>query len=233
MLSAANNDNARLRRTDTNEDVVFDFNPAAIVISHTAPMQPSAGRGGRREGGGDGKGSSSTAVVGNWDEMAKANGVTSINIRAVTFNGPQLVQNCTLLLSWSQFKDVGSSAQKQDLPELKFIWGPQTYTANLNQVTINYSRFSRTGVPVRAVVDMTLHVIPKPLQPTNPSSGGLSGRRTHLLTGAESLPELATRTYGGPHRWREIATANGIEDPLRVRPGTLVYLPSAQEEDGR
>lgn len=230
MPIAGDSDNARLVRIDTGEDVVFDYNPAAIVISHTAPMQPSAGKGARA--GKTDSGSGSTAVVSNWDEMAKANGVTSIAIRAVTFAGAQLVQNCTLLLTWTQFKDVGKSEQKQDLPELKFIWGPQTYGVNLNQVSINYTRFSSVGAPVRAQVDLTLHVIPKPLQPTNPSSGGLSGRRTHLLTGAENLPALATRTYGGPDRWREIATANGIRDPLRVRPGKLLYLPSEQE-DGR
>jgi len=230
MPIPGDNDNARLVRTDTDDAVQFDFNPAAIVISHTAPMQTSTGRGSHRDG--DRDSSNSTAALSSVDEVAKANGVTSISIRAVTFVGPQLVQNCTLLLSWTQFKDVDKSAQKRDLPELKFIWGAQNYLVNLNQVTINYSRFSRSGSPVRALVDLTLHSIPKIPGPTNPSSGGLSGRRTHLLTGAETLPGLATKTYGGPERWREIAAANGIEDPLRVRPGTRVYLPSAQE-DGR
>ena len=230
MPIPGNNDNAKLQRTDTGDAVLFDFNPAAIVISHTAPMQTSTGKGAHH--GGDKEPSASTAALSSVDEVAKANGVTSIAIRSVTFAGAQLVQNCTLLLSWTQFKDVDKSAQKRDLPELKFIWGTQNYLVNLNQVTINYSRFSRTGVPVRALVDLTLHSIPKIPGPTNPSSGGLSGRRTHLLTGAETLPALATRTYGGPDHWREIAAANGIRDPLRVRPGTLLYLPSAQE-DGR
>jgi nucleoid-associated protein YgaU len=74
-----------------------------------------------------------------------------------------------------------------------------------------------------------MYSVPKLPGPTNPSSGGLAGRRTHLLTGAETLPELSTRYYGGPGRWREIAAANGVEDPLRVQPGTRVYVPSAQE----
>jgi len=226
---ASNENNARLLRTDTNESVTFDFNPAAIVISHTAPMQTSHGRGGHHDGDRDSGGS--TAALSSVDEVAKANGVTSIAMRALTFVGPQVSDTCGRLLSWTQFKEVGNSAQARDLPELKFIWGAQIYLVNLNQVTVNYTRFSKTGKPVRAQVDLTLHSIPKIPGPTNPSSGGLSGRRTHLMTGAETLPGLATQTYGAPSRWREIAAANGIRDPLRVRPGTLVYLPSA--EDGR
>jgi hypothetical protein len=227
FLTDSTANNARLVRMDTRETVFFDFNPAAIVISHTAPMQTSTGKGAHSKGGGD---KPSTSGLSSVDEVAKANGVTTIAIRSVTFVGPQVSDICTLLLGWTQFKDVDKSAQKRDLPELQFIWGDQIYLANLNQVTVNFSRFSNTGTPVRALVDLTLHSIPKIPGPTNPSSGGLSGRRTHLLSGAETLPGLATQNYGGPERWRDIATANGIKDPLRVRPGTLVYLPSAEDE---
>jgi nucleoid-associated protein YgaU len=35
--------------------------------------------------------------------------------------------------------------------------------------------------------------------------------------------------YGSAQRWRDIAAANGIDDPFRVRPGTTLYLPSQAE----
>jgi nucleoid-associated protein YgaU len=216
------------KASDQHDYVRFDYNPAAISISHTARMQPSDAKGSKQEHGGG----EPHAALSSVDEMAKANGVTSITVRSVTFDGLLVVRNCLQLLAWSYMKEVSDTdgTQKTDQYPLKFIWGDnQIYFVNLNQVTINYTRFSKGGRPVRAVVDLTLHGIPKDLPPTNPSSGGLPGRRTHLLTGAETLPELATRTYGRPDRWRQIAAANGIEDPLRVKPGTYVYLPSAQE----
>lgn len=226
---------AKLSSEDGGE-VVFQFNPAAIVIAHTAPMQPSNARPQQREGqnatGGGGTTTTTTIVPTDVDQVAKANGTTTITMRAVTFTGQQVVSTCNTLLGWTNFAEADSSTQKQKLPKLTFLWGSQNYLVNLNQVTINYTRFSRTGTPIRAVVDLTLHSIPKIPGPTNPSSGGLSGRRTHMLTGAETLPELSTRTYGSPGRWREIAAANGIADPLRVRPGTLLYLPSEQEGRG-
>lgn len=222
---------AKLSAEDGGE-VVFQFNPATIVIAHSAPMQPSNAKPQQKDSqktnatGGGGK---TTKVPTDVDQVAKANGTTTITMNAVTFHGPQVAATCNTLLGWTNFSEVDNSAQKHALPKLTFLWGSQNYLVNLNQVSITYSRFDRTGTPVRALVNLTLHSVPKIPGPTNPSSGGLSGRRTHLLTGAESLPELSTRTYGVPGRWREIAAANGIADPLRVRPGTLLYLPSEQE----
>ncbi|MGW7310516.1 peptidase M23, partial [Streptomyces sp. NPDC054835] len=35
--------------------------------------------------------------------------------------------------------------------------------------------------------------------------------------------------YGDATRWRVIAEANGIDDPMRLSPGTELLLPSAAE----
>ena len=220
------------------DSVRFQYNPASIVISHTAPMSSSPAPRGNGEktgdkGGGDGGGDRlvSTSV----EELTKAHGFTTIAIRQVTFDGPKVPETCVKLHDWSQFEKIDApltqdAGKTHKLPELKFVWGPAlTYPVTLNQVTITFTRFSRFGTPVRALVDMTLNLRDTTLTPTNPSSGGVPGRRTHLLTGAETLAELATRTYGSPGRWRDIAAANGIQDPLRVRPGTLIYLPSTRE----
>lgn len=214
---------------DPASSVVFRFSPATIKINHRAPMQTSTSKPGDKE---HGSGGSHRVLVVNADEWPRANGVTSIDVNGVTFDGANVTTDCLKLLKWSHFQEVNdpNDTQKVDQYPLKFMWGTsQTYLVNLSSVTITYTRFSRSGTPVRATVDLGLHGIPDEKTPTNPTSGGPPGRRSHLLTGAETLPELATRTYGRPGRWREIAAANGIQDPLRVRPGTVVYLPSTQE----
>jgi nucleoid-associated protein YgaU len=220
----------------TGDYVTFDFNPATIVISHTAPVVPSDGPPQQTDkaatSGAPQPGHSAPSLVTHGvDELEKAKGTTTISLRSLTFDGRNVASACLRLLDWTHFVKVKDpkSTKKTEMPVLKFIWGPQIYLVHLNQVTATYTRFSRSGTPVRATVDLTLHSIPKLPGPTNPRSGGLPGRRTHLLAGTESLPELATRTYGGPGHWREIAAANRFEDPLRVRPGTLVYLPSVQD----
>ncbi len=227
------------RPTSATDYVEFDFNPATIVIAHAAPVTPSSGLRQVGKSGATTADPQAPATSGvelaakDVDELEKAKGTTSIVMRSLTFDGQNVAPTCRRLLDWSHFAGVTdeTSTKRNELPQLKFIWGEQIYLVHLNQVTVTYTRFSQSGKPVRASVDLTLHSIPKLPGPTNPSSGGLPGRRTHLLTGAESLPELATRCYGGPGRWREIASANGFVDPLRVRPGTLVYLPGAQERE--
>lgn len=221
---------------DPKEQVQFGFNPASIVIQHTASVATSAGRSPDKKD--DAKAQTTTQatnpgdiVATNIEEREKARGTTTISLRGLVFDGKDVQKKCMLLLSWTHFlpAEDAESAEKYNLPKLKFIWGPQIYLVHLNQVTLTYTKFSQAGMPVRASVDLTLHSIPKIPGPTNPSSGGLPDRRAHTLTGAERLPSLATRFYGRPSQWRQIAAANGIDDPLRVRPGTLVYLPNPRE----
>jgi phage tail-like protein len=232
--------NARLGPAGSTEgQVVFDFNPASIEVSHTAPVAPSSElqRSKVRAGAGRAAGArqkQKAAAMGGlpYDEYQKANGTTSISLRSLTFDGPGVWDTCERLRLWSYFslgKDGKGNAVNQ-LPKLHFSWGRQPpLLVHLNQITISYTRFSAAGTPTRATVNLTLHALAKELTGTNPHSGGLPGRRTHVLAGAEDLPALATRTYGRPGRWRDIAAANGIADPLRVRPGTRVFLPSALE----
>lgn len=228
-----NTENAALSAQDGGGSVTFDFNPATIVISHRVQTQPTSARGPARSGGAGGGENTPNAMY-TPGQMAEAMGITTVTLRELVFVGMTVKTTCELLYSWTTLAKVQNqnSTKVQDLPGLTFRWGPLNYPVNLNQVTINYTRFDRIGTPVRATVDLTLHVIPDQLTATNPTSGGPAGRQSHVLTGAETLAGLAARTYGTPGGWRQIAAANGIQDPLRVKPGTLVYLPG-EEEAGR
>jgi nucleoid-associated protein YgaU len=216
--------------------VIFDFNPATIVISHSVVGHPSAGtakqQGTEQQGSGGTSPAQPSVVLKGVDAMNAAAGITTIAVRGVTFAGIDVKDTCELLHTWTVLsKAYASDGYKEDLPPLTFHWGSQNYTVTLNQLTINYNRFTPDGYPVRALVDMTFNLKPQYLSPTNPTSGGPPGRRSHVLTGAETLAGLSTQVYGNPGAWRQIATANGIQDPLRVPPGTLLYLPSAEENE--
>ena len=87
------------------------------------------------------------------------------------------------------------------------------------------------GTPVRAEVTVRLQQQPSllGLLATNPTSAGLPGRKAHTVTAGDSLARIATDQYGSPGHWRQIAAANDIDDPLRIRPGDRVYLPNPEE----
>jgi hypothetical protein len=118
------------------------------------------------------------------------------------------------------------------LPILLFSWGlvgPRGHNVRvtLEKVTVDYMRFDDLGIPVWAKIGLTLveYNAPKPF--TNPTSGGVPGRARHMVSQGENVVQIATKAYGSPNAWRQVAEANGIDDPLRVRPGRTLALPPA------
>jgi nucleoid-associated protein YgaU len=47
----------------------------------------------------------------------------------------------------------------------------------------------------------------------------------HRVQPGETLDRISSRYYGDATRWRQIASANGITDPLALRSGTLLSIP--------
>jgi hypothetical protein len=111
-------------------------------------------------------------------------------------------------------------------PTVTFSWGNAIpFTGFLQHVQAEHTMFKTDGTPLRAVVDISLQKVPDDPQGTNPTSGGISGRRSALLADCDSLAGIAYREYGDPGLWRGIAVANGIEDPARVPVGTRLLVP--------
>jgi len=61
--------------------------------------------------------------------------------------------------------------------------------------------------------------------PQNPTSGTPRPHRVHRVQPGETLDRIAAAHLGDATSWRVIAQANGIEDPLAVKPGTLLAIP--------
>jgi hypothetical protein len=112
-------------------------------------------------------------------------------------------------------------------PKVTFRWGsvslPESVPVSL---TVQYILFHPNGEPMRATVDLELAQSKKAEKGQNPTTRGISGMRTHRVLEGDSLYSLAYEAYGDATRWRAIATANGIDDPLSVRRGTELTIPS-------
>ena len=65
----------------------------------------------------------------------------------------------------------------------------------------------------------------RPIPGSNPTSGGISGRRVHTFSAGDTLHSVAYAEYGNPGLWRVLAEANGVDDPLRIAPGTALLIP--------
>lgn len=121
-------------------------------------------------------------------------------------------------------------AKKPMPPLVVFTWGGvSSFPAFVTQVNAKYMLFASNGVPIRAVCSVTLEEMPGEPRKQNPSSGALTARKVHDLVDGDSLALLAYREYGDPGMWRPLADYNGVDDPMRLRPGTPIVLPAIEE----
>ena len=117
-------------------------------------------------------------------------------------------------------------------PWVRFHWGLMvSFKAVLKSLKVTFTYFSADGTPLRASATVTLEQFSDegqwPLQ--NPTSGTPHPHTVHQVRVGETLDRIATHRYGDPTRWRVIAEANHILDPLRLEPGMLLLIPDQAE----
>ena len=223
--------------------VAFDFNPSNIKI--TKEIENKANPQASSKGG---------SPAGSSGSVFRGSGRTKISLNNLLLEGNDVKRRANQLLDWgvpaggllgqivagaATALVAGKLGRRLNLatklPVVTFQWGPPALAfmldCTINSVEIDYIRFDRSGVPSRAKVNLTMYEEPSLLGiiPTNPTSGGIPGRERHVVTAGETLMSIATATYGRPQYWRALAEANAIDDPLRVRPGRVVYLPAPSE----
>jgi nucleoid-associated protein YgaU len=119
---------------------------------------------------------------------------------------------------------------KPNPPWVSFHWGSlRSFTGYIASVNIKYTLFTRNGLPIRGTATITLQEIPKEKKGQNPTSGALSAHRVHTVRTGDTLASIAWHEYGDPIMWRAIATANRIDDPMRLRAGSSLLIPAAED----
>jgi hypothetical protein len=113
-------------------------------------------------------------------------------------------------------------------PTVTFHWGDlHSFTSVVTDLGLTFTYFSSAGVPLRAQMQLELRQYEpsKAFGPQNPTSGTPKPHRVHRIQPGETLDRISARYYGDSTRWRALAVVNGIEDPLSLRPGSLLSVP--------
>ena len=113
-------------------------------------------------------------------------------------------------------------------PYVTFHWGDlHSFKAVIAHLDLTFTYFSSTGVPLRATLALVLRQYEpsNAFGPQNPTSGTPRPHRVHRVQPGETLDRIAARYYGDSTRWRTLAVANGIEDPLDLRAGSQLSIP--------
>lgn len=202
------------------EEIVCMFNPTEYSLTQTAKVTftnapnkpgPTAEYGGAN--------ALKLGVTLFFDEYELANG--------------DITPKITRLLSWTlPMEATRKPKQSPTSPLVAFIWGNsqiEHFCGYLTSVDVKYKLFSRSGKPLRADVTIALEGANPDYELTNPTSHATDTTQTATVIEGQTLQTVAYIELGKPAYWRAIADLNGIDDPLRVAPGSVLLIPSVAD----
>ncbi len=219
---AAKMKKARLEEEGGGKTLLFQFNPSEYSIKKSGSWQTPKRSMGTKAGG-------KPNYLGSNPQ--------SVNLQ-IFFDGwesqnEDVVEDVDRLLDWCSPSSGSMKDEKPQPPVLHFIWGGNRHLSDrkfyLESVSAKYTMFDSDGKPVRATADISLKEVPTDPGGTNPTSGSIHTRRTHVIGDGDTLQSIAQHEYSNPGLWRGIAAFNEIDDPLRLSAGARLLLPSLEE----
>ena len=207
-------------KTEKNQQIDFLFNPAELTITKANDWKPNDKKGG------------------NAPELRFQGGQSGTLALSITLDttdtGKDVAVHTNKLLDLLKVDPslAGSDKQRNKArpPWVEFHWGKMhSFKAIVDRLQIKFTYFAADGMPLRAKADLTLKQWnddakeDKPLQ--NPTSHTDTLHTVHRLGHGETLDRVAARHYADSTRWRLIAEANNVVDPLTVPAGTLLVIP--------
>ena len=118
-------------------------------------------------------------------------------------------------------------------PVCKFVWGGSPISGDksafrgvIDGVSQKFTMFLDSGIPVRATLAVSISEY-KTIEEQIKILGLQSADRTkhRIFKDGDSLWFLAHIEYGDPAKWRVIADANKIDNPLDISSGSELVLP--------
>jgi nucleoid-associated protein YgaU len=205
-------------RTENNQDFTCLFNPSEVTVAKSNVWNA-----------GEAKGGNAPKLRFQSGQSATLNVTLMLD---TTDKGTDVTVHTNKLLDLMKVKKQlpGADEQRRSArpPWVIFQWGTlPSFKAVIEQLSLRFTYFSSTGMPLRAKADLRLkqwsdeEVKPLP----NPTSHASSMHSVHTLMTGETLDRIAARYYRDPTRWRLIADANGIVDPLALPVGSPIFIP--------
>src|SRR5688500_18584854 len=109
---------------------------------------------------------------------------------------------------------------------LLFVWGTLIFPCVLERVSQRFEYFNALGMPLRARLNVTFkgHDLLQDLVASIPLLSADRAKRRVFKQG-DSLQRIAAEEYADPRKWRPIAEASGIDNPLTIWTGQGLTVP--------
>ena len=200
------------------EKVSVQFNPETLKVTFAnALVQPQGG----------------DNAAGNTGRQFVGTGTTKLaltlwfDVTAMTDNPVDDVRRLTqkVIYFMTPIPD-GADEKKMIPPAARFLWGSFMFDGIVEGLEESLEFFAPDGKPLRASITLTIgqqKILKSKFTgsgavPKSPGQKPLSPAKQ-----GDSLQGMAAAAPGNPD-WQSIASANGIEDPLRLAPGQLIDL---------
>jgi nucleoid-associated protein YgaU len=127
---------------------------------------------------------------------------------------------------------VETHGSKHRPPVCRLRWGSAGvfFQGVLERLDQDYVLFTENGTPVRAKLGCSFkewRTNYEDLNKQNTQSSDVT--KVWTVRRGQSLASIAAEEYLDPRRWRVIAEANDIDDPLQLVPGHSLVLPALPE----
>ncbi|GAB2460610.1 CIS tube protein [Jatrophihabitans fulvus] len=232
----------KTKSSEKNQKIVCQFNPDTYSVSKSNSFQSAAAAADTAQMGADGKPANTHKMKTVEEQTLDSTKAATLSLNLLfdtTDERDKPVTKYTAKI-FAAMKPVsypapkrkgakpGESATITRPPRVKFGWGKEvSWWAFIESATVTFEFFSSTGVPLRARVQLTLTQAGPDDAYTrqNPTSGTPAPHHIHRVQRGETLDRISARYYGDSTQWRTLAVANGIEDPLGLRPGMALAIP--------
>lgn len=206
--------------SETNKRIPFMFNPETIEFSKDVDWSPevSAGKDAPKQ-------------------TFKSGGPVTFSINALfdsTESGSPITTITSTLFDLTVVNSAisGTKANRnmQRPPWVQFHWGQMSSVkAVITSLKVKFTYFKSDGTPTRAEVAMSFKQYDDQTLPRqNPTSGTPNPGQIRRLETGQYLDTLSQDLYGDSSRWRSIAEANNVDDPLALEPGRYLVIPELE-----
>lgn len=111
-------------------------------------------------------------------------------------------------------------------PVLRLTWGSLEFRCVLAKVGQKFVKFFNDGRPARARLNVTFNeYLDAATQVAAANLQTADFSKAYTVRQNDSLSGIAANFYEDAGKWRPIALANGILDPLSITPGQMIQVP--------
>lgn len=208
-------------KTETGNTIQCLFNPAELTITRATQWEPTKGPGK------------------NAPKLRFKQGQSGVMTMALTLDttdsGEPVTNHTSALLELtkvdSSVQGANESNNSARPPWCEFHWGDfHSFKAVVENLQIKFTYFSSDGVPLRAQATLSLKQFEDTDTPglQNPTSGTPHPHKVHHVVAGETLDRIAATHYGDSSRWRLLADANAVLDPLELQAGAPLLVPDLE-----